>query len=217
MSGICRGRSTVTFLLKHWQTGFQRTSLEEDERNWGALSDPPACSPAKAMPKSGPMPDIKLLAADEWLTLREIRLSALHDSPDAFLSTYEREREFGEDEWRAEFNRGDWTVGAIGKRSVSLVGITQELDAPVHERYLEYLWVTPEFRRNGIAFNMINVVLSRLKRSGVRTVFLWVLDGNEAAVRLYRRVGFVSNHHRQPLEAYPGRSEELMQLDLAEL
>jgi ribosomal protein S18 acetylase RimI-like enzyme len=163
------------------------------------------------------MPNIKLLTADEWLTLRGIRLSALHDSPGAFLSTYEREREFSEDEWRAEFNRGDWSVGAVGNRSVGLVGITRELRTPAYERYLEYLWVTPEFRRRGIAFDMINVVLSRLKRSGVRTVFLWVLDGNEAAVRLYRRVGFVSNHHRQPLEAHPGRSEELMQLELTEL
>jgi ribosomal protein S18 acetylase RimI-like enzyme len=169
------------------------------------------------MPKSEPMPEIRLLAADEWLTLREIRLSALNDSPDAFLSTYEHEREFGEEAWRAEFKRGDWSIGTIGNRIVSLVGITHELGAPVYERYLEYLWVTPEFRRCGIAFDMINIVLGRLKRSGVRTVFLWVLDGNEPAARLYRRVGFVSNHHRQPLEAYPGRSEELMQLELAEL
>jgi ribosomal protein S18 acetylase RimI-like enzyme len=34
----------------------------------------------------------------------------------------------------------------------------------------------PEFRRQGVAFNMINEVLNRLKLSGVRTVLLGVLD-----------------------------------------
>ena len=61
---------------------------------------------------------------------------------------------------------------------------------------------------------MINEVLDRLKRSGVRTVFLWVLDGNGSAMRLYKRLGFVSCNRRQPLEGFPGRSEELMQRHL---
>jgi len=54
----------------------------------------------------------------------------------------------------------------------------------------------------------------RLQAAGVRTAFLWVPDGNDAAVHLYERVGFVSTNHRQPLPAHPGRSEERMQLKL---
>jgi hypothetical protein len=44
---------------------------------------------------------------------------------------------------------------------------------------------------------------------------LWVLDGNDVAMRLYERVGFTRNNHRQPLEARPGRSEERLRLDLS--
>jgi ribosomal protein S18 acetylase RimI-like enzyme len=61
---------------------------------------------------------------------------------------------------------------------------------------------------------MLTIILDRLQTSGVRTVFLWVLDGNDTAIRLYKRVGFVSTNHRQPLSADPERSEERMQLDL---
>jgi hypothetical protein len=61
---------------------------------------------------------------------------------------------------------------------------------------------------------MTNLVLDRLKRSGIRTVFLWILDGNESAMRLFRRLGFISCNHHQPLEERPGRSEELMKLNL---
>jgi ribosomal protein S18 acetylase RimI-like enzyme len=160
------------------------------------------------------MPDIKLLTPDEWLTLQEIRLSALRESPHAFLSTYALEKAYDESRWRAEFIRGDWHVGIVDGTPVSLIGITREPGASAHKCYLEYLWVSPEFRRTGVAFIMISAVLDRLKRAGEQTVFLWVLDDNDIAIHLYKRAGFVSSNRRQPLEAHPGHSEELMQLDL---
>jgi ribosomal protein S18 acetylase RimI-like enzyme len=61
---------------------------------------------------------------------------------------------------------------------------------------------------------MIASVLDRLRARGVRTAFLWVLDGNEVAMRVYRRAGFVSTNHRQPLAARPGRTEERLYLNL---
>lgn len=161
------------------------------------------------------MSDIKLLTPDGWLELRDIRLTALRDSPEAFLSTYEREKEYGGNKWRAEFSRGEWSVGIEGGRVISLLGVTRELGSAAGQCYLEYLWVRPEFRRSGVAIRMLNAVLGRLRASGVQTVYLWVLDGNEAARDLYKRIGFVSSNHSQPLLERPGRSEEKMQLDLA--
>lgn len=161
------------------------------------------------------MLEIIALACDEWATLRDIRLAALHDSPGAFLATHEREMEFGEDQWRAEFIRGDWYVGRMDDRAVSLLGITRTADTPADQCYLEYLWVAPEHRRSGIASRMLGIVLTLLQAAGLSTAFLYVLDGNESAQQLYKRVGFVSTNHRQRL---PGqnRSEELLQLDLSQ-
>ncbi len=165
------------------------------------------------------MPDIKLLAPGDWRILQKIRLAALQDSPHAFLATYELEEGYDEARWRAEFTRGKWYVefpeGKPGAEPVSLVGVTREPERTRRECFLEYLWVAPEFRRNGVASRMINQVVGQLKESGVQTVFLWVLDGNENAAHLYKQLGFVSCNLRQPLEAHPGRSEELMQLDLS--
>ena len=164
------------------------------------------------------MPDINLLTSDEWRTLREVRLSALSESPYSFLSTYEAESKYNESKWRTEFDRGDWYVGVIrvgsADKPVSIAGITRESGTPAHQRFLQYVWVAPEFRRQGVAFNMISEVLDHLKLSGVRTVVLGVLDGNSSVMRLYSRLGFVSCNHRQPLEDFPGRSEEIMQLHI---
>lgn len=161
------------------------------------------------------MPDIKPLSSDEWPKLRDIRLAVLRDSPDSFLATYAVEKNFDEDRWRAEFIRGSWNVGYADGQPVSLIGITRTPDTPIDQCYLEYVWVSPALRHQGVAFAMLNEVLAQLRESGVRTVFLWVLDGNDVAMRLYERVGFTRNNHRQPLAARPGRSEERLWLELS--
>lgn len=57
---------------------------------------------------------------------------------------------------------------------------------------------------------MLTTVLDGLRADGEAIAFLWVLDGNGAAMSLYKRVGFVSTNNRQDLIAHPGRSEEEM-------
>lgn len=160
------------------------------------------------------MLDIITLTRDQWAELRDIRLTALRDSPSAFLATYDREKEYGEERWRAEFIRGDWHIGLVDGEPVSLLGTTREPDTPAHQCYLEYLWISPGYRRSRIASWMLGTVLTRLRATGLRTAFLWVLDGNEAATQLYKRLGFVSSDLRQPLPGREDRSEERMQLDL---
>ena len=73
--------------------------------------------------------------------LRDIRLAALYESPNAFPSTYEREKAYAEGKWRAEFTRGDWNAGFVDGRAAGLLGVTQEPDTPADACYLEYLRV----------------------------------------------------------------------------
>jgi ribosomal protein S18 acetylase RimI-like enzyme len=166
------------------------------------------------MSESRFMPYIKLLAPDDWRMLRDIRLHALQDSPDLFLASYATESGHDEAYWRSEFGRGDWNIAIDQGRSVGLLGCTLDAGVPGGRHYLEYLWVAPEWRNKGVARALLMHVLDRLRASGVRTAFLWVLDGNDAAVALYKSVGFVSSGHSQPLADRPGRSEERMEQDL---
>jgi ribosomal protein S18 acetylase RimI-like enzyme len=166
------------------------------------------------VPKLRFAPDIRLLTVDEWVELRNIRLAALRESPNAFLSTYQREVVYDADGWRAEFIRGSWYMGMLAGRPVSLLGATREAGVSVNERYLEYLWVSPEYRRFGIARGMLIRVFEHLRAANVHIAFVWVLDSNEAARRLYERIGFVSTNQRQPLADRPGRSEERLILPL---
>jgi ribosomal protein S18 acetylase RimI-like enzyme len=45
--------------------------------------------------------------------------------------------------------------------------------------------------------------------------WLWILNGNDPALRLYEQFGFQSTNERQPLPGQPGRYEERMRLRLS--
>jgi len=166
------------------------------------------------MSDSSFMPEIQLLVPDDWCLLRQIRLTALNDSPEFFLAEFDEELPFSQERWRAEFDRGDWYIGFRQKHPMSMVGCTREKETPQSECFIEYLWVDPDARGCGVAFHLLTSITERLRVAGVRRAFLWVMDGNDRAEALYRRVGFVSTKIRHPLIARPGRSEELMHYDL---
>ena len=48
---------------------------------------------------------VRATTMTDWQALREIRLEALQDAPDAFASTYAREAAFGADEWHRRATR----------------------------------------------------------------------------------------------------------------
>ena len=177
-----------------------------------AMSRPFAADHADVSP--GSRLEIVQLMPAEWEQLSILRLAALRDSPETFLSTYDRESAFKLEEWESEFKRGDWHAGRVGERFVSMMGVTREASMPFSQCYIEYMWVSPELRGLGVGRSMLAEVLAGLKRSGVETVFLWVLNGNDIAVRLYEGMGFAKMNESQPIPNRPGRSEERMVLSL---
>ena len=156
-----------------------------------------------------------VLREDQWGILRDVRLTALRDSPEAFLSKHETEVTFKEGRWREEFSRGEWVIaGGEGKPPDALIGVTRSNDIPPTDRYLEYLWVSPKARRYKLATNLIHAVLERLDASGIDTAWLWILDGNKPARELYRKCGFTSTGERQRPKADHSRWEEKMKRKL---
>lgn len=157
---------------------------------------------------------VEVLTESEWTRLRDIRLFALRDHPSAFLASHERESGYDEKRWRQEFARGEWNVMLTGGREAGLLGVTREPEMLFEECYLEYLWVARDCRRSGLGSMFVRTVLERLRDSGVRTVSLYILNGNQDAMRFYQQLGFQRTHERQPLPDHPAGSEERMRLCL---
>lgn len=153
--------------------------------------------------------DVEVLAGDDWKILQDIRLRALRDSPDAFLS--KAETSWGETEWRALAVEDAWIVARSGDQVIGVVRSVRVDDRPTNERHLESVWVDPLHRKKGVLRAILRY-LAELEPD-VRTWMAWVLDGNDGARAAYERLGFETTGRRQLLAGTPRRVEERLRLD----
>jgi ribosomal protein S18 acetylase RimI-like enzyme len=153
---------------------------------------------------------------DDWEAVRDVRLAALRDSPDSFGSTWGREERFAQAHWRMRL-RGTPTWLAVDQAGTAwgIVSLIQEPGSPVDDRHVVSLWVAPAARRRGVAWALLDAARDEACADGARTVSLWVLEGNTAAVDLYVRAGFRRTGVRQQLPRDARLVEERYELELA--
>jgi ribosomal protein S18 acetylase RimI-like enzyme len=133
---------------------------------------------------------VRALSPQDWKVCRDLRLAALRDSPDAFYSTYEENRDRDEAAWRAWPSRGVACGAWLGGVPVGMVGIATDPDAD-GEADLFAMWVAPAARGSGVADALIRAALEWAAAAGARGVNLEVAPGNARAERVYARHGFV--------------------------
>lgn len=121
--------------------------------------------------------------------LRELRLQALSDSPDAFGSTYEKELARTTADWRRWLSPGAIFIlqDAAGARGM-VAGVHDETDAAVV--HLMAMWVCPALRGSGAGDALVAAVLSWANSRGATSVRLRVIQENDRARHFYRRNGF---------------------------
>jgi ribosomal protein S18 acetylase RimI-like enzyme len=154
--------------------------------------------------------------AVDWKALRQLRLRALADAPDAFASTLEAEVAFPDEVWRQRAEGGPASANFIAREGgvdVGLAAVFAEPDAP-GRMHLVSMWVDPGYRRRGVARALVDQAVRWAAERRAREVILWVADQNTAARRLYERIGFRPTGERQPLPSNPALSESLLRLPL---
>jgi GNAT superfamily N-acetyltransferase len=154
--------------------------------------------------------DIKLLAPEEWHVLRTIRLRALLDSPRAFMSVYETEAQWAEEQWRQRFASANWVVAV---ESGAIIGIAGLVDGYASDGlHVEWTWVDPAHRHRGIFRALLKALIDLESGNGAYDVALWVLENNSAARTAYARLGFAPTGERQRLS--DGRYELRLRLPI---
>jgi ribosomal protein S18 acetylase RimI-like enzyme len=137
----------------------------------------------------------------DWEALRQLRLRALADAPDAFASTLEAEVAFPAEVWRQRARGGPASANFIAREGgldVGLAAVFAEPDPP-GRMHLVSMWVDPRYRRRGVARGLVGQVVRWAADRRAREVILWVADQNSAARRLYEQLGFQPTGERQPL------------------
>jgi GNAT superfamily N-acetyltransferase len=153
---------------------------------------------------------------DEWATVRDVRLAALADAPDAFASTLSRERARTEPQWRCRIRAWPWFLAWHAGTPAGLVAAVPDQPAsgpPAGDRpagpaagpatrgargwHLVSMWVSPQVRGTGVAELLVGAVVDHAGAVGAPRITLWVVVGNARARAFYRRMGFTATGRRQ--------------------
>ena len=94
-----------------------------------------------------------------------------------------------------------WLVAVEEDRVAGYVGSQTVMD----ETDIMNIAVHPDFRRKGIAEELVNALVHRLRNRGSRCLTLEVRASNEPACKLYEKLGFSQigrrpNYYRNPRE-----------------
>jgi len=121
--------------------------------------------------------------------LRELRLQAMADAPDAFGSTYERELARTVEDWHRWLSTGATFVveDAHGARGI-VAGRRDPTAASTVE--LMSMWVHPGIRGSGAGDALVAEVVAWARTEGAQVVRLQVVENNLRARRFYERHGF---------------------------
>jgi ribosomal protein S18 acetylase RimI-like enzyme len=138
---------------------------------------------------------------------KAVRLRALEDAPSAFGSTYARESTFSDSEWSARVERwnGDTGVGFLATDLGEPCGIAGSLldQADGSRAELVSVWTAPTHRGRGIGGLLVEAVISWAHSRDVHDLYLMVTQTNDAAIRLYQKLGFRLTGRTEP---YPNDS-----------
>lgn len=136
------------------------------------------------------MVTVQARTTSDWPMWREVRLAALAEAPHAFKSRLADWQESGEAQWRARFESPD-SYNVVAMLDHRPVGMASGLPADDGAGELRSVWVGPRARGRGVGDQLIGAVQDWAVRSGRRALKLAVIPGNEPAIALYHRNGFV--------------------------
>jgi ribosomal protein S18 acetylase RimI-like enzyme len=142
---------------------------------------------------------------------KEIRLRALQDTPSAFGSTYARESQMSDQEWKSRVERwsGESGIGFLAFDDGAACGIAGAfLDRnDLSRAQLISMWTAPSHRRLGVGRMLVNKVAEWAQARGATILQLMVTSKNDAAMRFYERLGFSRTGRSEPYPHDPALVE----------
>jgi ribosomal protein S18 acetylase RimI-like enzyme len=122
--------------------------------------------------------------------LRDLRLQAMSDSPEAFGSTYKRESARTTLDWQRWLAPGvTLLLQDAGRQGVGIVaGQPDPIDPQIV--HLMSMWVHPEVRGSGGADALVAALVEWAEARGATHICLDVIKSNVRATRFYERHGF---------------------------
>jgi ribosomal protein S18 acetylase RimI-like enzyme len=135
---------------------------------------------------------IRHLAPEDFEFFRRIRLEALRAEPAVFASSAEDWEKLPDEEWRRRLTVNAVFVDFIEGEPVAIMGlIRQSASKMAHRATIVMVYVRKDRRGAGHAQALLDALVRHAREAGIRQLELAVSAENPAAIRFYRREGFV--------------------------
>ncbi len=133
---------------------------------------------------------VETLTPADWPIWRSARLAALAEAPHAFKSRLADWQNGDKQRWRARMELPG-ILNIVASLDGETVGMASGIPGDDGTSELRSVWVDPAARGRGVGDQLIATVEAWALRSGATTFKLSVIPGNQAAMALYQRNGFV--------------------------
>ncbi|MFC9689442.1 GNAT family N-acetyltransferase [Kribbella sp. NPDC056951] len=157
------------------------------------------------------MVEVRELGSGDWEVWRELRLAALADAPYAFGSKLAEWVDAPEEKWRArlELAGSRNAVAYLDGTPVGMAsGVPGDADGVVG---LISMFVAPAGRGKGVGELLMGWVEDGARTGGAHTLELMVAEGNEKAIGLYERSGYVVTGSQEEVDGDRVLRELIMQ------
>ncbi len=159
---------------------------------------------------------VRSLGVDEWERYRSVRLTALQESPAAFVATHEEEAAEPEEFWRTRMQRSTRLLAEREGVALGIASVGAADDPGVAQLF--GLWVHPDARGSGVATELVRAGARAAATAGNRQLLYWVGTENGRAVAFASGFGFRPTAQRRPMRVVSeddGEEEVAMTLPLA--
>ncbi|QGN58344.1 N-acetyltransferase [Nostocoides sp. HKS02] len=152
-------------------------------------------------------PPVCRLEPPLWRVYRGVRLAMLLDEPQAFGSTFAREVQLSDDEWRARAAGAPTWLAHDAELPVGAVTLFRYPEQAADEACLVAMWVAAHARGRGVADALVGALLEHARSVGLRRVTLDVAHANGRAIGFYERMGFTPTGREGALAHDPAVTE----------
>ena len=145
---------------------------------------------------------IRRVESGDWSALREIRLEALTDAPEAFGSTLQSAQRLSARQWR---HRATTSAYFLAEQNGAVIGMVSGgfNDSHPGTHWLYGMYVTPAARGGGAAQLLVGAVADWARDQGAREIYLHVASGVPRARAFYLKNGFTLTGENFAMERDP--------------
>ncbi|EAQ00364.1 hypothetical protein JNB_09334 [Janibacter sp. HTCC2649] len=158
---------------------------------------------------------VRPLGEEDWQQYRDTRLTALRESPEAFVATVADEEAFDEDLWRQRMNRSARLIAERQDSQLGIVSVGRSSDDNPNTSELFGLWVSPEARGSGVASALVRAGANLAREQGQSQLAYWVGSDNGRAVAFASGFGFRPTGKRRPMRVVSENDEDEVAMVLA--